>query len=236
MTMSIKQNLAEIHCKIAQAAHEANRHVETIKLLAVSKTKPVDQISEAIIAGQYAFGENYVQEGIEKIQFFQQHLPNTPLIWHFIGPLQSNKTRLVAEHFAWLHTLDRLKVAERLNAQRPVAMGNLNVLIQVNISQEQSKSGVNITDVRSLAHEVSQLPRLTLRGLMTIPAIEPDRHKRQATFAHMTELFKQLQQVFPTIDTLSMGMSDDMQDAILAGSTLVRIGSAIFGARDYHTH
>lgn len=201
-------------------------------LLAVSKTKPASAIAEAIDAGQRAFGENYVQEGVDKIQHFREARVEG-LTWHFIGPLQSNKSRLVAEHFDWCHTVDRLRIATRLNEQRPDAMAPLNVLIQVNISDEQSKSGIALSELDALAAAVAALPRLRLRGLMAIPAPEKEYARQFAVASEMAAAFATLKARYPTVDTLSLGMSDDMEAAIAAGSTMVRIGTAIFGARDY---
>ncbi|EEQ04804.1 alanine racemase [Yersinia bercovieri ATCC 43970] len=197
----------------------------------MSKTKPVTAIEEAIAAGQYAFGENYVQEGVDKIHYFANKPYNHPLEWHFIGPLQSNKSRLVAENFAWCHTVDRLKIAQRLSAQRPAELPALNVLIQVNISDEQSKSGITLAELPALAANISELPNLHLRGLMAIPAPEADYQRQLAVFEQMNQAFLTLKAQYPQMDTLSMGMTDDMPAAIAAGSTLVRIGTAIFGAR-----
>ncbi|MGR6980913.1 YggS family pyridoxal phosphate-dependent enzyme [Testudinibacter sp. P27/CKL/0425] len=230
--MSIQQNLAEIHQQIADYCRQADRTSAEVKLLAVSKTKPITAIEQAIQAGQTAFGENYVQEGVEKIQHFQQQ--GIALEWHFIGPLQSNKSRLVAEYFDWIETVDRLKIAERLSQQRPTALAPLNVLIQINISDEQSKSGILPADLLPLAEQISVLPNLRLRGLMAIPQESDDPAVQQQAFRQMQTLFQQLQQALPQqpIDTLSLGMSGDMAMAIRCGSTQVRIGSAIFGARD----
>ncbi len=226
--MSISQNLATISQQIQQYCHQANRPEQSVKLLAVSKTKPISAIAEAIEAGQRAFGENYVQEGIEKIQHFAE---NDTLEWHFIGLLQSNKTRVVAEHFDWVQTIDRLKIAQRLSEQRPEHLPALNVLIQINISDEASKSGISAKEMLELATQISQLPRLKLRGLMAIPKPESEPEQQKIALAQMNELFLQLQSQFEGIDTLSMGMSDDMQSAIECGSTMVRIGTAIFGTR-----
>ena len=226
--MSISQNLATISQQIQQYCQQANRPEQSVKLLAVSKTKPISAIAEAIEAGQRAFGENYVQEGIEKIQHFAD---NNTLEWHFIGLLQSNKTRVVAEHFDWVQTIDRLKIAQRLSEQRPEHLPALNVLIQINISDEASKSGISAKEMVELATQISQLPRLKLRGLMAIPKPESEPEQQKIALAQMNELFLQLQSQFEGIDTLSMGMSDDMQRAIECGSTMVRIGTAIFGAR-----
>ncbi|WP_061322350.1 YggS family pyridoxal phosphate-dependent enzyme [Serratia rubidaea] len=230
---TIQQNLQDVRSRIARAAESCARAPEEVTLLAVSKTKPVAALAEAIAAGQRAFGENYVQEGVEKIQHFSAQPQGAALEWHFIGPLQSNKSRLVAEHFAWCHTVDRLKIAQRLNDQRPTDMPPLNVLIQINISDEQSKSGIGLDELEMLAQAVAAMPRLTLRGLMAIPAPETDPQRQREVFGRMQQAFLQLQQHYPQADTLSMGMTDDMSAAISAGSTLVRIGTAIFGARDY---
>lgn len=226
--MSISQNLSEIKQQIKQISQQCGR--DNVRLLAVSKTKPVEAIEEAIAAGQTAFGENYVQEGVEKIAYFAQQ-PN--LEWHFIGPLQSNKTRLVAENFDWIQTVDRLKIAERLSAQRPENKALLNVLIQINISDEASKSGIQPEELDELAKAISQLPNLRLRGLMAIPKPESEPEQQKIALRKMQQLFDRLQAEFEEIDTLSMGMSDDMAAAIECGSTMVRIGTAIFGARDY---
>ena len=230
---TVQDNLLNIKNEIAEIAKKCERDPNTIQLIAVSKTKPVEQVIQAINAGQLAFGENYVQEGVEKIQYFEKNMPNNDLIWHFIGPLQSNKSKLVAEHFDWMHTIDRLKIAQRLNDQRPKDMAKLNVLIQVNISQEASKSGVKPEEVADLVKQIVTLPNLNLRGLMAIPEIENDYDKQLNVFTKMQQLLQSLQKDYPFMDTLSMGMSGDMQAAIVAGSTMVRIGTAIFGARQY---
>ncbi|VEA67693.1 Predicted enzyme with a TIM-barrel fold [Serratia plymuthica] len=230
---TIQQNLQDVRSRIAAAAQGCARAPEEITLLAVSKTKPVAAIAEAIAAGQRAFGENYVQEGVDKVQHFATLPEGATLNWHFIGPLQSNKSRLVSEHFAWCHTVDRLRIAQRLSDQRPAGMPPLNVLIQINISDEQSKSGIVLAELPALAEAVAALPNVTLRGLMAIPAPEEDYQRQLAVFGQMSDAFLALQQRYPQVDTLSMGMTDDMAAAIAAGSTLVRIGTAIFGARDY---
>ncbi|OQP31569.1 MULTISPECIES: YggS family pyridoxal phosphate-dependent enzyme [Pantoea] len=227
---SIQHNLQQLRQRIRAAATQCGRDPEEVTLLAVSKTKPASAVEEAIAAGQLAFGENYVQEGVEKIAALAAH---QEVQWHFIGPLQSNKSRLVAEHFAWCHTVDRLKIAQRLSDQRPAALPPLNVLIQVNISDENSKSGIMLEALPELAQQVAALPRLRLRGLMAIPAPESDYARQLAVCQQMADAFRQLQQHYPDVDTLSLGMSDDMDAAIAAGSTMVRIGTAIFGARDY---
>lgn len=237
MTMNpIEQNLQNVREKIATAATACGRAPHAVTLLAVSKTKPVAAIEEAIACGQFSFGENYVQEGVDKVLHFRNVLPRVNIEWHFIGPLQSNKSRLVAEHFDWCHTVDRPKIAQRLSEQRPEALAPLNVLLQVNISGEASKSGIAPADLPALAATVAALPHLTLRGLMAIPAPESDYARQLAVFQTMNDLFVQLKLHYPQVDTLSMGMTDDMSAAIAAGSTLVRIGTAIFGARDYPHH
>ncbi|HGV9333942.1 YggS family pyridoxal phosphate-dependent enzyme [Raoultella planticola] len=228
----IAHNLAQVRDKISDAAARCGRDPEEITLLAVSKTKPASAIEEAIAAGQVAFGENYVQEGVEKIRYFQE-ASTSSLQWHFIGPLQSNKSRLVAEHFDWCHTVDRLKIATRLSEQRPSHLPPLNVLIQINISDEQSKSGILLQALDALAAEIAALPNLRLRGLMAIPAPESEYVRQFAVAQQMAVAFARLKTQYPTVDTLSLGMSDDMEAAIAAGSTMVRIGTAIFGARDY---
>jgi hypothetical protein len=228
----IAHNLAQVRDKISAAAERCGRDSEKVTLLAVSKTKPASAIEEAITAGQLAFGENYVQEGVEKVRYFQQKGQQN-LQWHFIGPLQSNKSRLVAEHFDWCHTVDRLKIATRLSEQRPAELPPLNVLIQVNISDEQSKSGIALDEVDALAESIAALPGITLRGLMAIPAPESEYVRQFAVAQQMAVAFAELKTRYPTVDTLSLGMSDDMEAAIAAGSTMVRIGTAIFGARDY---
>lgn len=228
---TIEQNLQDVRAQIATAARNCGRSPEEVTLLAVSKTKPVSAIEEAIAAGQYAFGENYVQEGVDKIHYFADNAPTAHLEWHFIGPLQSNKSRLVAENFAWCHTVDRLKIAQRLSAQRPPEMPALNILIQVNISDEQSKSGITLAELPALAASINALPNLHLRGLMAIPAPETDYQRQLAVFEQVNQAFLTLKARYPQMDTLSMGMTDDMAAAIAAGSTLVRIGTAIFGSR-----
>ncbi|MCS2156359.1 YggS family pyridoxal phosphate-dependent enzyme [Scandinavium sp. H11S7] len=228
----IAHNLTQVRDKISAAVALCGRAPEEVTLLAVSKTKPASAIEEAIAAGQRAFGENYVQEGIEKVRYFQDAGKND-LQWHFIGPLQSNKSRLVAEHFDWCHTVDRLRIASRLSEQRPAHLPPLNVLIQVNISDESSKSGIAPEEIDALAAEVAALPGLSLRGLMAIPAPESEYVRQFAVAQQMAVAFARLKTRYPSVDTLSLGMSDDMEAAIAAGSTMVRIGTAIFGARDY---
>ncbi|MCR9545185.1 YggS family pyridoxal phosphate-dependent enzyme [Vibrio antiquarius] len=230
---SIQQNIEHITSQIRYDEQKFGRTPESVQLLAVSKTKPVEAILEAHQAGQTAFGENYVQEGVSKVQHFAEHYPDNRIEWHFIGPIQSNKSRLVAEHFDWVHTIDRPKIAQRLNDQRPSELKPLQVLIQVNTSGEASKSGVTEAEVFELAELISRLPNLTLRGLMSIPANVSDYESQLHEFQKLATLKQTLEAQFPEIDTLSMGMSGDMTAAIEAGSTMVRIGTAIFGARDY---
>lgn len=212
---------------IEQSACEANRPANSVKLLAVTKTKPVSDIVQAYEVGQRLFAENYVQEGLDKIQQLSEL---DDIEWHFIGPLQSNKTRPVAENFDWVHSIDRLKIAQRLNDQRS-AHKKLNVCIQVNVDNESSKAGVSITDVNALAEQISALPNLTLRGLMTIPKAHNDADMQRKSLLTMQRTFALLQTKYPQIDTLSMGMSGDIQLAIECGSTMVRVGRAIFGSR-----
>lgn len=230
---SIQQNIEHITSQIRYDEQKCGRTPESVQLLAVSKTKPVEAILEAYQAGQTAFGENYVQEGVSKVQHFAEHYPDNRIEWHFIGPIQSNKSRLVAEHFDWVHTIDRTKIAQRLNDQRPSELKPLQVLIQVNTSGEASKSGVTEAEVFELAELISRLPNLTLRGVMSIPANVSDYESQLHEFQKLATLKQTLEAQFPEIDTLSMGMSGDMTAAIEAGSTMVRIGTAIFGARDY---
>ena len=224
---TIARNLQDVRARIATACQLAGRNVEDVTLLAVSKTFGAEAVRAAAGAGQRAFGENYVQEGIDKIA----QLRDLALEWHCIGPLQSNKTRLVAEHFDWVHTVDRLKIAERLSAQRPEGLAPLNVCIQVNIDGGPTKSGVAPADALALARAVAALPRLALRGLMTIPEPAPDFEAACAVHARARALFDQLNAEGLGLDTLSMGMSADLEAAVAAGSTMVRIGTAIFGVR-----
>lgn len=228
----ILSNLQATREAIAQATKAAHRNVTDVHLLAVSKNFPVEAVLEAFQAGQTAFGENYLQEALGKIEA----LRNLPLEWHFIGPIQSNKTRAIAENFSWVHSVDRLKIAERLSAQRPSHMPALNICLQVNVSDEASKSGIPPADVTQLAREVVHLPHLKLRGLMTIPLPVSDELAQSVPFAQMRKLLEQLNSQGMALDTLSMGMSHDFPAAILEGATIVRIGTAIFGARDYGGH
>ncbi len=224
---TIAANLQAVRARIDAACRAAGRDPGAVALLAVSKTFGIDAVRAAHAAGQRDFGENYIQEALDKIAALRA----LPLQWHCIGPIQSNKTRLVAEHFDWAHTLDRLKIAERLSAQRPDGRAPLNVCIQVNIDAGASKSGVAPAEALALAHAVAALPRLRLRGLMTIPEPAPDFDAARAVHARAKALFDQLNAAGLGLDTLSMGMSADLEAAIAAGSTMVRVGTAIFGAR-----
>jgi len=225
---SIAVNLQAVRARIARAAQAAQRPAGDILLLAVSKTIPAERIAEAHAAGQRAFGENHVQEAVEKITV----LATLPLDWHFIGPIQSNKTRLISQHFGWVHGVERERIAERLNAARPEGMAPLNVCIQVNVSGEATKSGVAPGDEAKLAEAIARLPRLRLRGLMAIPEPTADVTLQRRRFALLRELKDGLRARGHALDTLSMGMSDDFEAAILEGATIVRIGTAIFGKRD----
>jgi len=223
----IKANLTNITNQLEQLRQQ--HHNPNVELLAVSKTKPASQIQAAYDWGQRKFGENYVQEAVEKIQ---QLTDLVDIQWHFIGPIQSNKTKLIAENFSWVQSIDRAKIATRLNDQRPSNLPPLNVCVQVNVSGEQTKSGLeDETELEDLCRQIDQAPNLTLRGLMAIPA--PSKDPQQIATAHnkMQQLYTQLQSQYTTIDTLSMGMSNDMDIAIAQGSTMVRVGTAIFGAR-----
>ncbi|MDO8812686.1 MAG: YggS family pyridoxal phosphate-dependent enzyme [Gallionella sp.] len=226
---TIASNLQAVRNAITTAAAGAGRVPDDIALLVVSKTFPPEAIREAYHAGQTAFGESYVQEALEKIAA----LHDLPIEWHFIGPIQSNKTRAIAENFAWAHSVDRLKIAERLSAQRPQNLPPLNVCLQVNISGEDSKSGMIPGDMADLAQAVARLPQLKLRGLMAIPAPSDDVAAQRLPFAQLRELRDQLNRQVLTLDTLSMGMSHDFAAAIAEGATMVRVGSAIFGQREY---
>ncbi len=230
---NIFQNITSVKQKIAHAALQVQRKEHEIQLLAVSKTKPVCLIKEAYQAGLRHFGENYVQESVDKIQQIKQDSDFTePLYWYFIGPLQSNKTRPVAENFDWVQSVDRLKIATRLNDQRPKELAKLNICLQVNISGEDSKSGTTLSQVIDLASKVSDLPQLKLRGIMAIPEKTGDQGRLEKQFKELHNIYQQLQQIYPDVDTLSMGMSGDLSSAIACGSTMVRIGTDIFGARD----
>ena len=232
---SIQQNIEHITALIHDAQQKCGRAPDSVQLLAVSKTKPLEAILDAANAGQRAFVENYVQEGVDKVQKVAELHSELSLEWHFIGPIQSNKTKPIAEHFDWVHSIDRAKTAQRLSQQRPAGLAPIQVLIQVNTSGEASKSGATPTEVVELAELISSLPNLTLRGLMSIPANLSDYQQQFDAFKQLADLQNTLLAQHPQLDTLSMGMSGDMEAAIAAGSTMVRIGTAIFGARDYPT-
>jgi len=227
---TIGANLQAVKTRIANAAKRCGRDATDIELLAVSKTFGTDALRAAHAAGQRAFGENYVQEAVDKISALQE----PDLIWHFIGPIQSNKTRQIAEHFDWVHSIERAIIAERLSAARPAAAAPLQVCIQVNIGDEDSKSGVAPGAVAELARHVASLPRLALRGLMTIPPASDDVAVQRGYFAQLRRLKDELAANGLALDTLSMGMSADLEAAIAEGATIVRIGTAIFGARQKH--
>lgn len=224
---TIAARLDAVRARIDDAARRAGRNPADVKLLAVSKTWPAEAVREAAIAGQRAFGENYVQEGVDKVEALRA----LGLEWHFIGPLQSNKTRSVANAFDWVHGIDRLKIAERLSAQRDVHLPPLNVCIQVNVSGEDSKSGVAPGEAVALAQAVAALPRLHLRGLMCIPEPTTDEAVLRARFAVLRGLCEELRGAGLALDTLSMGMSHDLEPAIAEGASIVRVGTAIFGER-----
>jgi pyridoxal phosphate enzyme (YggS family) len=223
---TIAENISTLAERINNAAQAVQRDPASVGLLAVSKTKPASDLREAYAAGLRDFGENYLQEALGK----QTELSDLPLIWHFIGPIQSNKTRAIAENFAWVHSVDRLKIAQRLSEQRPAELPPLNICIQVNVSGEASKSGCTPQDLLALAQAISALPNLRLRGLMAIPEPTEDSDEQNAAFAAVRTLQDQLN--LP-LDTLSMGMSHDLEAAIAQGATWVRIGTALFGARNY---
>ena len=234
---TIANKLQSVHVQIADACQKCGRQPTDVRLLAVSKTFPAEAVREAALAGQHAFGENYIQEGVDKIAAVRAMADVPALQWHCIGPIQSNKTKLVAQHFDWVHTVDRDKIAQRLSDQRPEDVPPLQVCIQVNVDGGATKSGCEPEDAVALAQLVAQLPRLQLRGVMSIP--DP-----QADDAAMLAVHRKVAQVFETIrdagidgldqfDTISLGMTADMHTAIAAGSTMVRVGSGIFGARDY---
>lgn len=227
---TIASNLQAVRDAIASAAVGADRHAGDINLLAVSKTFAPDALREAYQAGQTCFAESYVQEALDKIAALQ----DIPIEWHYIGPIQSNKTRAIAENFAWVHSVDRLKIAERLSEQRPAHLPPLQVCLQVNISMEASKSGAVPHEVDALAHAIAKLPNLKLRGLMAVPAPSDEIAAQRLPFAKLRELRDQLNRQGLQLDTLSMGMSHDFAAAIAEGATIVRIGTAIFGDRAYH--
>jgi pyridoxal phosphate enzyme (YggS family) len=229
----LRDKLLAVQARIAAACVASGRNVRAVQLLAVSKTFSADDVRQVAAYGQRDFGENYIQEGVDKITTLQGVAP--ALVWHCIGPMQSNKTKLVAEHFDWAHTVDRLKIAQRLNDQRPAHLAPLNVCLQVNIDGGETKSGLTPADVLALATEVAKLPRLVLRGLMTIPDSVDGFAAQVAVHAKARALFEEAKAALnlPQFDTLSMGMTGDLEAAVKAGSTMVRVGTAIFGGRTY---
>jgi pyridoxal phosphate enzyme (YggS family) len=231
---SIADNLTNVRQRIKKAQLDANRDLASVQLLAVTKTRSAEALVAAMQSGLNCFGENYVNEAVSK----QEALKNLcteetyqTLVWHFIGPVQSNKTKIIAQHFDWVQSVDRDKIAQRLNDQRPSHLAPLNVCIQVNINHEESKSGLNTEEVQALAKLIHSLPKLKLRGLMTIPKAVQSPEALQASFLAMKALFKQLKLIYSDIDTLSMGMSGDIETAVNHGSTMVRVGTALFGQR-----
>ncbi len=229
----LRDNLRAVQARIAAACAASARSPDSVQLLAVSKTFSADDVRQVAACGQRDFGENYIQEGVEKIIALQDIQP--ALVWHCIGPIQSNKTKLVAEHFEWAHTVDRLKIAQRLSDQRPAHLAPLNVCLQVNIDGGETKSGISPADVLALAADVAKLPRLVLRGLMTIPDPVEGFDAQVAVHAKARALFDEVKAALnlPQFDTLSMGMTGDLEAAVQAGSTMVRVGTAIFGGRTY---
>jgi pyridoxal phosphate enzyme (YggS family) len=228
---TIQENITAVQKRLQQAASDAGRNPAEIQLLAVSKTRNIAQISQAITAGVFCFGENYLQEAMDKID----QLDDSRLDWHFIGPLQSNKTRQAAENFAWVHTVDRVKIAQRLSAQRPDDMPALNICLQINIDNEESKSGFNQDQAVEVAATIAQLPKLKLRGLMAIPKPRTVYKEQRQAFAQLRVLMEQINSTLDNchkLDTLSMGMSADLEAAVAEGATLVRVGTDIFGARN----
>lgn len=228
---TIQENITAVQKRLQQAASDAGRNPAEIQLLAVSKTRNIAQISQAITSGVFCFGENYLQEAMDKID----QLDDSKLDWHFIGPLQSNKTRQAAENFAWVHTVDRVKIAQRLSAQRPDDMPALNICLQINIDNEASKSGFNRDQAVEVAATIAQLPKLKLRGLMAIPKLRTVYKEQRQAFAQLRVLMEQINSTLDNchkLDTLSMGMSADLEAAVAEGATLVRVGTDIFGARN----
>lgn len=222
----IADSLQAIQANIHAALLHANRH-DKVQLLAVSKSQPAGKLREAYLHGQFLFGENYVQEAISK----QQQLSDLDIEWHFIGPIQSNKTQLIAQHFDWVHSVDRLKIAQRLSDARPSTLAPLNICIQINSSFEATKSGADLAEAAQLAAAINQLPNLELRGVMSIPAPAKDYETQRAQFKIVSDTYNSLKQQDFILDTLSIGMSDDYVAAIHEGATIVRVGSALFGAR-----
>ena len=227
------QRLRAVREQLHAASGRYNRPVDAVALLAVSKTWPAQAVADMVKAGQLAFGENYIQEGVDKVLALRDMLPHVALQWHCIGPIQSNKTKLVAEHFDWVHSLDRFKIAQRLSEQRPAHLRPLQVCVQVNVDDAPSKAGVSVEHAQALALGIAALPNVVLRGIMCIPDPVPGFEAQVAAFQRATQLFEQWQRAGLAVDTLSMGMSADLDAAIAAGSTMVRVGTALFGARTY---
>jgi len=225
---TVASQISKVLTRIEVATSQASRRSDDITLIAVSKTKPAEAIQAAAACGLQHFGENYLQEALDKIETLHE----LDLTWHFIGPIQSNKTRPIAEHFDWVHSVDRLKIAQRLSDQRPAHLVPLNICLQVNISNEDTKSGVSAEQAPELASAIATLPNIRLRGLMAIPKPSDDPAEQAASFEKVVTLFNTLRHTIPELDTLSMGMSQDLETAIAAGSTMVRIGTDIFGARN----
>jgi len=229
----IEERLRAVQARIESACMQSRRALSEVRLLAVSKTFPAEAVEQAAALGLSAFGENYAQEGCAKVDWFREKRPDLRLEWHFIGPLQSNKTRIVAERFDWVQSVNRMKIAERLSSQRPASLPPVNILIEVNIDGEASKSGVPAAEAVAFAKEASKLPGVTLRGFMAIPAPASNPAEQEKPLRAMRELFLKARAEGLAVDTLSMGMSADIEPAIACGSTMVRVGSAIFGPRDY---
>lgn len=224
---ALENNITKLNLRIATACAQAHRTNNSVNLLAVSKTRDINAIKKAYTLGLRRFGENYANEAQTKIPYLPDDIE-----WHFIGPIQSNKTRIIAENFSWVQSIDRIKIAQRLNDQRPNHLPPLQCLLQINISNDPQKSGIEVTQMADLAQQLMLLPRLNLRGLMAIPKAEQTMEQLTADFARMAQLFKQLRTIAKQVDTLSMGMSADMETAIANGSTMVRIGTDLFGARN----
>ena len=225
---SLSKNIAKLLQRVRRVAEKSQFSHGEVLVVAASKTRPAQDVRSAYACGLTNFGESYLQEALQKIG----ELEDLPLVWHFIGPIQSNKTAGIAAHFDWVHSIDRAKIARRLSEQRPPELPPLKVCLQVNISGEDSKSGVSLQDLPQLVRDVLALPHLTLRGLMTVPAAAADSQQQQAAFCQMREALEDLRSLAPDIDTLSMGMSDDMDTAIMEGATMIRLGTAIFGPRN----
>ncbi|MEZ5523753.1 MAG: YggS family pyridoxal phosphate-dependent enzyme [Pseudomonadales bacterium] len=228
---SIAENISQVSSRIRAAENAAGRIPGIVQLIAVSKTRTANEVRKAVAAGARHIGENYLQEALDK----QSELAGEDIVWHFIGPIQSNKTSAIANHFDWVHSIDRLKIARRLNDQRETGKAPLNVCIQVNISDETTKSGVPLAELPALAKQIAELPNLKLRGLMAIPSPNQPEASLTRDFARMKQSLAALNRGGLELDTLSMGMSGDLEAAIAAGSTMVRIGTAIFGPRNYST-